>query len=117
MLSWFGEEESPMECPQCGSPNIERLPPSQISPHPGYRCSACGKLMRAPGMLFLYLAVLVIGVGLGGLFLLLVLGDAEERIPLRAIWLAGAGLLCAGYAVMQLARPVPRQKKHDREKG
>jgi hypothetical protein len=49
-----------MECPKCESTKVERLPPSPISPHPGYRCGECGTKLRAPGMLVAYIAVLVV---------------------------------------------------------
>ena len=71
-----------MECPRCASAEVERLPPSQISPHPGYKCRACGVKMRAPGMLFPYLVVLALGVGLSGLFLYLLLGGEGDQ-PIR----------------------------------
>jgi DNA-directed RNA polymerase subunit RPC12/RpoP len=47
-----------VECPKCGSIRVERLPPSQISPKPGYRCNNCGLKMRSTGMLLVYVFVL-----------------------------------------------------------
>jgi hypothetical protein len=68
--------------------------------------------MRAPAMLLLYLFVLVVGLSLAGLVLYLLLADEGERQLLgKVMWLGVAGLVCAGYALMQLARPVPRRGK------
>ena len=103
-----------MECPRCDSGDIELLPPSQISPRPGYLCKGCGAKLRASGTLPLYLAALAIGAGLFGLFAYLALGfEGDHGMPLKGFWLAGVGLVCAGYAVMQLRRPVPRQGPPD----
>lgn len=101
-----------MECPRCGSTRVERLPPSQISPHPGYKCGECGVVMRASKMLVPYLIVLALGAGLFGLFLFLLLGgEGDHPMPLKGLWLAGLGLVCSGYSIMQLMRPVPRRNR------
>jgi hypothetical protein len=99
-----------MRCPRCDSSDVEQLPPSQITPRPGYRCNNCNAKLRAPGTLPLYLLVLLLGTGLFGLFAYLFLGfEGEERMPLKGFWLGGIGAVCAGYSVVQLLRPVPRQ--------
>jgi len=103
-----------MECPRCASERVERLPPSGITPHPGYRCGACGVVMRAWGMWFPYLVVLALGSGLVGLFLFMLFDRTRsDPMPLRAFWLIGLGLVCAGHAVLQLMRPVPRRCRSD----
>jgi hypothetical protein len=103
-----------MKCPKCDSCEVERLPPSPISPQPGYLCNGCGAKLRAPRTLPLYLVALALGAGLFGLFLYLILGfEGNHPMPLKGFWLAGVGLVCAGYAVIQLARPVPRRDRPD----
>ena len=98
-----------MECPKCGSSSVEKLPPSQISPHPGYLCSNCGIKMRSHGMLFVYLFVLLIGSGLCVLCAWLLLEAGGGDRPIRVAWLGVVGFVVAGYSVMQIARPVPRR--------
>ena len=99
-----------MECAKCGSYQVDRLPPSQITPHPGYRCGDCGLKMRAPGMLPLYLLVIVLGGGFAALVIYLALGgEGDKQMPAKGIWFAGVGIFCVGYALMQIARPVPRR--------
>jgi len=105
-----------MECPKCESSQVVRLPPSQISPHPGYRCTDCGLKMRESGMLFVYIIVLVIGLAVGGLFVSMAIARENDNFPYRGLWLAGAGLVVAGYSAMQIARPAPLSKpKLDKE--
>ncbi len=100
-----------MECPKCGSSQVERLPPSQISPKPGYRCNDCGSKLRSPGMYVVYLAILLIGLTcvVGSIFAMVTL-DGTDR-PFRVLWLAGAGAVVAGYSAMQLARPAPLNRR------
>lgn len=105
-------ETANMNCPKCDSPNVTKLPPSQITPKPGYRCEDCGAKLRAPGTAIMYLFVMAIGVAMfvliGGLF---VSGEMNGRIPLKAFWIAGIGVICAVYSVSQLVRPVPRDDR------
>jgi DNA-directed RNA polymerase subunit RPC12/RpoP len=98
-----------MECPKCGSSSVERLPPSQISPHPGYRCNNCGIKMRSHGMLFVYIFTFVVGAALCFLcgWLLVEAGGGDR--PIRVAWLGVIGIVVAGYSVMQIFRPVPRR--------
>jgi hypothetical protein len=102
-----------MRCPSCSSRRVARRPPSQISPHPGYHCRNCGTLMRAPGMWFLYVLVLLVGCGFFGLFVILLVNGEV------AIWQIGAppiiGAICAVYSIHQLMRPVPRRTRDDED--
>ncbi|MBN9119696.1 MAG: hypothetical protein J0I06_11160 [Planctomycetes bacterium] len=102
-----------MKCPSCGSRRVERRPPSQISPHPGYHCRNCGLLMRGRGMLFLYLIVLAVGCGFFGLFVFFL---ARGEV---ALWQIGTapivGAICAVYSVRQLMRPLPRRTRDDED--
>ncbi|WP_020470563.1 hypothetical protein [Zavarzinella formosa] len=103
-----------MECPKCGSSQVKRLPPSQISPHPGYQCGECGIKMRSSGMLFVYLLTLLIGIAIGAVMVYMLIEEDGGNRPFQAAWLGAAGLIVAGYSVMQIARPVPRpQPKTD----
>ena len=100
-----------MKCPSCGSRRVERRPPSQISPHPGYHCRNCGLLMRGRGMLFVYLVVLAIGCGFFGLFVVLL---AHGEVGLLQIGVPPIiGAICAVYSVRQLMRPGPRETRED----
>jgi hypothetical protein len=96
-----------VKCPRCGSPAVERLPPNQISPRPGYRCRDCGSKLRSPGTYVVYLVVLLISlsgvVGIG--YAMVEFGGADR--PFRMLWLAGVGLVVAGYSAVQLSRPTP----------
>src|SRR5438132_2235077 len=98
-----------MKCPRCDSSDVQRLPPSQITPRPGYQCNDCGVKLRAPGTLPLYLTAVLLGGGLIALVAYVALGGAGARkMPAGGYGLGAMGLVCAGYALMQLARPVPR---------
>ena len=106
-----------MECPKCRSARVEKFPPNQISPRPGYRCRNCGAKLRDPGMGFVYLAVLALGSALGGFHLYFTLWyEHDEPKPLQGLWLAGLGSVCAGYSLAQLMRPKPRRAS-EREPG
>ena len=100
-----------MECPSCGSRRVERRPPSQISPHPGYRCRNCGTLMRARGTLFLYLGVLALGCGFFALLVGLLI-SGEAGLP-QLVGPPLLGVICAVYSIRQLVRPVPRKTRDD----
>src|SRR5688500_5888704 len=101
-----------MKCPKCGSTTVEKLPPSQISPHPGYRCNGCELKMRSHGMVFVYLFTLLFGLALCILCVtLLVVTEGSER-PLKMLWLGGVGVIVAGYSVAQIMRPVPLKDTH-----
>jgi hypothetical protein len=101
-----------LECRRCASVRIEKLPPSSISPHAGYKCGECGTIMRAPQMLFPYLIVFMLGTGLASLFIYLMLGyQGDHGMPARGFWLFGLGLICAWYALRQLTRPAPRKRR------
>jgi len=72
--------------------------------------------MRESGMLFVYIIVLVIGLAVGGLFVSMAIARENDNFPYRGLWLAGAGLVVAGYSAMQIARPAPLSKpKLDKE--
>jgi hypothetical protein len=61
-------------------------------------------------MYIVYLVALLLGVGLGSLVLFLALGGAgDDRMPLKGYVLAGMGVVCAGYSLMQMMRPAPRR--------
>lgn len=67
-------------------------------------------------MLPVYLLVIALGGGFAGLVLYLVLGgEGEQGMPAKGLWLAGVGLVCVGYSLMQIARPVPRRSRRDGE--
>lgn len=96
-----------MRCPTCDSPDVVRLPPNNITPHPGYRCNGCGRRLRGPGMFAVYAVTLVLGLGVAALTAWgLAQGEADREI--RIAWLGGVGLVVAGYSVWQLLRPAPR---------
>jgi hypothetical protein len=98
-----------MECPKCGSSQIERLPPSQISPHPGYRCNNCGAKMRSSGMLFVYLFTMLLGLAFCGVAAYVLLDSDGGGRPVKTGWLGVVGLVVSGYSAVQIARPTPRR--------
>jgi hypothetical protein len=102
-----------LECRKCGSAKVEKLPPNGISPRPGYVCKECGAKMRAPGMLVPYVVVLVLGVGVAGLFLSPLFGGGDKELLVQGLWFVGVGLICAGYSLRQIVRPVPRRVPHE----
>jgi hypothetical protein len=114
----LGGEEDPMKCPACGSSRVERRPPDQISPHPGYQCRNCGTVMRAREMLVVYLVVLMIGfVFLGGFVFLMVSDVTGPGVYLPSL----PAVVCTVYAIRQLLRPVPlrdepEEDEHDDDK-
>ena len=96
-----------MECPKCGSPEVERLPPDQVSKHPGYRCGDCGLRMRSEGMLVTYALTTLLGsVFFLGMGYMLLYEDAGGQW-LKAAFLGAAGVVVAGYSLRQISRPVP----------
>jgi hypothetical protein len=102
-----------MECPRCDSDRVERLPPSEISPYPGYRCRDCGTLMRSRGTLPLYLIVLFVGCAfLIGFIVLLASGEVGFVLPGGSVII---GTICAVYSIRQILRPVPRPTRHHDE--
>jgi hypothetical protein len=103
-----------MECPRCNSSRVERRPPSQISPYPGYECRKCGLLMRSRGTLPLYLIVLFVGCAfLIGFIVLVVSGEVGFVLPGGSVVI---GTICAAYSIRQIVRPVPRpSREHDDE--
>ena len=99
-----------MECPKCDSDRVEELPPSQISPRPGYFCRNCGAKLRDPKMGCVYIAVLALGLILGAVALVtLVIAEEDWGAKLGRIGFLGMCLVCSGYAVAQLMRPTPRR--------
>lgn len=102
-----------MECPSCRSRRVERRPPSQISPHPGYRCRNCGLLMRGHGMAFLYVVVLAIGCALFAVLAVL-LANGDAGLP-QILGTPLLGAVCSIYAIRQLMRPVPHQTREDED--
>ena len=102
-----------MRCPSCGSRRVERRPPSQISPHPGYRCRNCGLLMRGRGMALLYVVVLLIGCGLFAVLAVL-LAIGEAGLP-QILGTPLLGAICSAYAIRQLLRPVPLRSHEDED--
>ena len=96
-----------MECPRCSSNQVERLPPSRISPKPGYRCSNCDLKMRSPGMLLVYLILFLLGLAAFAFGIAAKLAEGKETIvAFKAGWI---GLFVAGYSLLQLIRPAPRR--------
>jgi hypothetical protein len=89
------------ECPRCDSTAVVRLPPSSITPHPGYKCHGCGVKLRARGMGVVYAVVLVIG---SVMFVAFVIGGAGDKPKVF-----GLGAVCAVYSAVQLLRPAPRR--------
>lgn len=71
--------------------------------------------MRSHGMLFVYLFVFFLGLALcvGAAFMLL---ERDTDRVIRFAWLGGAGLIVAGYSIMQIFRPVPRRNS-DKKKS
>ena len=101
-----------LECPKCSSRNVVRLPPSQISPHPGYQCHDCQVRLRGEGMLFVYLLMVLVvcpGMTLGVLFFLLKAHEATNRRLGGALWIGAMAIVVGGYSLMQIARPGPRR--------
>jgi len=97
-----------LECPRCGSPNVARLPADPISPRPGYRCANCGAKLRDRGMLVVYLVVLLIAAGVAAVNVYVM---AEEGVRLGILVMLTVCMACAGYSLMQLARPAPRRRR------
>ena len=102
-----------MECPKCSSNQVERLPPSQISPKPGYRCNNCGLKMRSSGMLVVYVFILFIGLAFFLVALYATLDDGDRILD--ALAYGQIGLVVAGYSLLQIARPVPRRTPETEE--
>jgi ribosomal protein L37AE/L43A len=107
-----GERRPKWECPNCDSRNVVRRPPSQISPHPGYVCRDCGTVMRARGMAVVYLAVLLIAIGFLSLFGYLA---SIGEFKVGNAWKPILAVVCAGYSIRQLFRPVPKRVELDDE--
>lgn len=113
--------KSKLECPRCGSEQVEKMKPAtakllgdqEISPYPSYRCVECGQKMRTRGSLVLYLFVLGLGIGLCGFFLYPFLsGDGEVRMLGKTFFVLVLGGLCAAYSLVQIVLPVPRRPQH-----
>lgn len=102
-----------MECPRCNSTEVARLPPSQISPHPGYHCQQCGLKMRSHGMFYVYLFFLLFGLVVSAIPVIVFLIFGEDEKVLKTSWLLVAGLVVCGYSAMQIARPTPRGKPNE----
>ena len=100
-----------MECPNCGSAQVKLLPPSQISPHPGFRCADCGILMRSRGMQFIYVVAFLLGLAFFAGAVAARFFLEEIGLPIRAIALGIAGVAVAVNSVRQIARPVPRRSR------
>jgi hypothetical protein len=61
-------------------------------------------------MLFAYLVALALGAGVAGVFLYPVFGGGgDKRMLVLGLGLVCTGLVCAGYSLVQLLRPVPRR--------
>ena len=99
-------------CVRCDAREVEKLPANFISPHPGYRCRACGYKMRSKGMLFVYLVTLVLGLVL---FVLGIYTSLDERFHLGhlgfLLFRAIPGFIVAMYSVFQILRPTPRRAR------
>ncbi len=99
-----------LTCPRCKSAEVKSLPPSSISPDPGYACQGCGAKLRPPGTLPLYLAAFLFGSTVVAVVAyLIVVGEGGRRMSIvGGIVFAVPWLVGAGYAVMQLIRPTAR---------
>jgi hypothetical protein len=69
--------------------------------------------MRAPGMLFLYVVILILGCGFFGLFAVLLANGEVGLLEVGVPPIIGA--ICAVYSIRQLMRPVPRQTREDED--
>lgn len=108
-------KERSIECPRCGSPEVERIPRNQIDPFRRYLCVNCGVKMRTCGSLFPYLVVLMLGLAIFAMFVYLALGfEGEQRMSIGSFGLAGLGLVCAAYSLVQIMRPIPVRNKPDK---
>lgn len=97
------------QCPKCDSPDVHQLPGNEISLYPGFVCRECGIRMRSTRSTVLYVAALVLGIGL-------------LAIPIASLWVGHEilssllhllkfleiGGVVAVYAAWQLTRPTPR---------
>ena len=97
-----------LTCPRCGSGRLARLAKNDISPFRGYRCESCQRRLRDPGSLVSYLVVLVLGL----FFTAAMLADFDQPgiVPDvgRTVVFVTIGLVCVGYAAIEIARPAPR---------
>ncbi|QDU21732.1 DUF4339 domain-containing protein [Urbifossiella limnaea] len=93
-----------LSCPGCGSDRLDRLARNDISPFRGYRCAGCGRRLRDRGSLPVYLTILVVSTAVaaaGGA------ATGEEAGVGRGVAVGTIGVVCAGYAAVELTRRTP----------
>jgi hypothetical protein len=93
-------------CPRCESKEVVRLPNDGVSPHPGYKCNGCGVRMRPNGSTIVWVAMVLIGIGVTA-FCVLPLFNIVEADRVFVV-LPIIGVVVAIYSIRQLFRPTPR---------
>lgn len=98
-----------LQCPRCESTNVTRLPKSEVTPHPGYRCGDCQLKMRADGMVVLYVVGLLLGAALLAGAVFLVFESRDIRGLAKAAAVGGVCVVVFWYSLVQLLQPTPRK--------
>jgi hypothetical protein len=92
-------------CPRCNSRAVDRLPPDNVSRHPGYACRACGLRMRPRNSTAKWLVVLVFSLLVCAVCLVAICLKPVEFF--RLLGIAAAMAVLAVCTVLQLRRPMP----------
>jgi hypothetical protein len=98
-------------CRTCDSTEIMRLPANRISPYPGYVCRTCGQRMRPPGSTVVYVALLIFGLGLLGLFTVGLWGAIGPERLIGGVHLFATVTVVLAYSLWQLSRPTCRRDR------
>ncbi len=111
-----------MQCPECESERIDRLPPNEITRNPGWVCTSCGLQMRHAKSAALYWMIIVMCVAvalfLAGLLSLLAFDSMFDpnfeppidllKMILFGIGFVGVSLYVGRWALAQARKPAPK---------
>ena len=92
-------------CPYCDSFEVIRLPKSEVSPHPGYRCDDCGLIMRPNGSGIMYVVGMILSIGVIALAIFAISDPGAGGIR---IGLPVAGIVVFCYSLRMMLRPTPK---------
>lgn len=112
--------EPGLACPRCQAAQVTALRPNGITPKPGYRCLACNTRMRGGTGVYLFAALLGIGLLTVAAGALAPFKDSLAVDNIRSLVLAPMGpgstfialplyLFVVGFSVRELVRPGPRR--------
>jgi DNA-directed RNA polymerase subunit RPC12/RpoP len=107
-----------MKCAKCNSELVVKIPASEISRNPGWRCNSCGMKMRYSESIIKYVAILALGIliflGLGIPFLLSVIEVHNPgtfpgigKAPANMLPLSIIGVIVAVWSLLQIRKPAP----------